>query len=77
STFYKNSKPNEQHFAFFQDKNVTGTFYVGVEDLPGPKSDFDYNDFVFKVQAVPEPGSMTMFGLGFVGLAGLRLRRRK
>jgi PEP-CTERM motif len=52
-----------------------GTF-VGFEDFPGG-GDLDYNDhqFVFtNVQAVPEPGTMALFG---GGLAGLLFRRRK
>ena len=44
------------------------------EDLPTDNpSDFDFNDFVVEIRAIPEPGSMLLLGLG--ALALLRKRR--
>jgi len=45
------------------------------EDVTGsyPTSDRDFNDFVVEIRAIPEPGSMLLFGLGALAL----LRKRK
>jgi hypothetical protein len=43
------------------------------EDLPYASSDFDYNDFVIEVRAIPEPASILLLGLGALAL----LRKRK
>lgn len=40
----------------------------------GQSSDFDYNDAVFIVQAVPTPGVATLGGIGMVLLSGRRRR---
>lgn len=56
-----------QQFALFSADNaggdsnnrLTNNYYIGVEDLLGAGgTDFDYNDLVVHVQAVPEPGSL-------------------
>lgn len=50
---------------------------VCVEDLPSspsPSSDFDYNDFVIEIRAIPEPATICLLALG--GLALLRRKRR-
>ncbi len=52
--------------------------FVGWEDRIG--GDFDYNDLIFAFtdppnDPVPEPGTLAMFGLGFLGLAALRRRK--
>jgi hypothetical protein len=67
-----------QHFAIFSNNpNGNGPFYVGVEDLPYASSDMDFNDFVFEMQAVPEPASLILFGLGALGMCGYSWRKRK
>ena len=43
-----------QHFAVFQDP--TGGFYIGAEDRSLQIGDGDYNDLVFHMAEVPEPG---------------------
>jgi len=58
---------------------VKGTAYlIGWEDISGG-GDGDYDDmmfFVSKIQPVPEPTTMLLFGTGLVGLAGLAKRKR-
>jgi hypothetical protein len=57
--------------ASISGENVWMLFW---EDLPsGDPWDQDYQDFVIEVRAVPEPGSILLFGLGAVAL--LRKRR--
>jgi hypothetical protein len=44
------------------------------EDLPQGSSDWDYNDFVVEISAVPEPGTAVLVGLGLIAI-GLQRRR--
>ncbi len=56
-------------------------YLLAWEDLLIGKSDHDYNDTTFLVDAspspVPEPGAMLLFGAGLAGFAGLRFRKMK
>lgn len=66
---------NKYHFIFLNtpDQNI---FLVGFEDLKC--GDWDYNDTMFLMEktCVPEPASVSLLGLGVLGLFGARLRRR-
>jgi hypothetical protein len=49
-----------QHFAVFQQAD--GGYYVGVNDRSNQVGDHDYNDMVFQLTPVPEPGSFGIAG---------------
>lgn len=66
------------HLITFKVLGLTGpetTWLLFWEDLPATGSDFDYNDFVIEVQAVPEPGTGLLLAMGMSMLAGTRRRR--
>src|SRR5262249_30971623 len=49
---------SKQHFAVFQQTG-SDKLWIGVEDLPGQiktEANGDYNDMIFSIQLVPEPG---------------------
>ena len=57
--------------------NLGGTTYViSTAASAGPGSSDDLGVLRLNVQAIPEPGSMALVGVGIVGLMGLRWRRR-
>lgn len=70
--------------------NSTGVgarYYVGMEDIanggrgfgvagPGEVSDRDYQDVLISIQAVPEPATFALLGMGLLTI-GLISRRRK
>ncbi len=55
-------------------------YLLAWEDLQIGNSDHDYNDITFLVDAnpapAPEPATMFLFGIGLVGLVGLRLHKK-
>jgi hypothetical protein len=65
------------HFALFQ--LASGSYVIGLEDALGwgGEGDGDFNDVVveLKVDAVPEPGTIAIMGLGLAGLALLGSKR--
>jgi hypothetical protein len=70
---------SQQHFAVFQQTG-SDKLWLGVEDLPGSNHGEglgDFNDVIFSIQLVPEPGGLTVFGVGVLSLAGYGWRRRR
>lgn len=65
---------------------LTNVTFVAWEDKDATNgSDFDYNDLVFAFSntkptgnpGVPEPLTLSVMGMGLLGIAGLRARRKK
>lgn len=63
---------NYQHFAVFEAPN--GEYYVGVKDRSLQVGDADYNDMVFTLSSVPEPGSLELALVILPALLGLIYR---
>lgn len=68
---YRTDDSNDGYMHFAWDES---TGFLGVEDLPLYKADFDYNDAEFMIifETVPAPGVLASFGL-----AGLIVGRRR
>ncbi len=79
STFGLGALPVAAATALAGLANVT---FIAWEDRDATNgADFDYNDLVFAfsntASAVPEPLSLSLFGVGLLGLAGLHIARRR
>jgi hypothetical protein len=63
------------HFALFQ--LASGSYVLGFEDANGMFTEGigDFNDIVVELQAVPEPGTIAIMGLGLAALGVLGRRR--
>jgi hypothetical protein len=61
-----------QHFAVFQQTD--GGYTIGVNDRSSQVGDHDYNDMVFQLTAVPEPGSFSIACAFALGLCAVRHR---
>jgi hypothetical protein len=70
--FELDDRPGHYLLAFEDDPHTSSPCL----DQPGPcPGDFDYNDYVFELQLVPEPGTLLLVGTGLALLAGRRGRR--
>jgi hypothetical protein len=55
---------------------VSGTCANGFPNLRNEFSDWDYNDAIFSVSAVPEPSTYALMATGLVGVVGMARRRK-
>jgi hypothetical protein len=80
SQFNAVAEQQHQHFALFQNSNLAGNFWIGVEDLSlaelGNREDRmgDYNDVVICISQIPEPRGFSLLILSalFFGLIAYR-----
>lgn len=73
---------NHQHFVLFSFAADPNVFYLGISDWlynNGGTGNGDYQDLVIRLNsdAVPEPATFGLMGLGLIGLGYARLRSRK
>ncbi|PIR37964.1 MAG: hypothetical protein COV34_02660 [Candidatus Zambryskibacteria bacterium CG10_big_fil_rev_8_21_14_0_10_42_12] len=70
------SSSSIDRFLAMRSAGSTNGWSVGVEDLRSP-TDYDFNDQIISVEAVPEPTTSLLMGTALIGLALLRKRYTK
>ncbi len=88
ATIYRSTTEGQQ-FALFaagaagSPPTNLGTYWIGVEDARNTNfaystttGDYDYQDMIIKIEAVPEPAYVALLLAGFAGLAFFARRRQ-